>query len=144
MNTDKFKKTAFFIIGIAAVLSFSAILVNKNLKDPKLFGPEIKFDTSEQHFGDVPQGPKLEGTYEFTNTGKNVLEIQNVTTSCGCTGAIVDGKKDYQPGEQGKIKFTFNTEGRLGHNEKTITVFSNDMKHPTETLKFDCNIVAQK
>lgn len=144
MNSSKIKKTAFIIIGIAVIFSFSAILINKNIHDPKLFGPEIAFDNAEQHFGDVPQGPKLEGTFEFTNTGKNVLEIQNVTTSCGCTGAVVDGKKEYQPGEKGKIKFTFNTEGRMGHNEKTISVFSNDMKHPTETLKFDCNIVTKQ
>ena len=144
MNTDRIKKTAFFIVGIAIIVSFSAILISKNLKDPRLFGPEIKFDKVSQSFGDVPQGPKLDGTFEFTNTGKNVLEIQNVTTSCGCTGAVVDGKKEFEPGEKGTIKFTFNTEGRTGHNEKTITVFSNDMKHPTENLKFDCNIVTQK
>lgn len=144
MNTDKIKKTTFFIIGLAVIISFSAILVHKNLKDPRLFGPEITFDKPEQHFGDVPQGPKLEGTFEFTNTGRNDLEIKKVTTSCGCTGAIVDGKKEYEPGEKGKIKFTFNTEGRLGHNAKTITVFSNDMKHPNESLKFDCNIVTKQ
>jgi hypothetical protein len=142
MNADKVKKILFFAAGIALIALFSAFLVSKNLKDPKLFGPEITFDVESQSFGDVPQGPKLEGTFVFTNTGKNQLEIKNVTTSCGCTGAVVDEKKDFEPGEKGKIKFTFNTEGRFGHNEKTITVFSNDSKHPTKEVKFDCDITA--
>jgi len=141
MNTDKIKKISFFVIGLAVVFSFSAILVSKNLKDPKLFGPAITFEKDKMSLGDVPQGPKVEGTFEFTNTGQNQLEIKNVTTSCGCTGAVVDEKKVFEPGENGKIKFTFNTEGRMGTNEKTITVFSNDPKNPSKNLVFDCNIV---
>jgi hypothetical protein len=144
MNTDKIKKTAFFIIGLAVIFSFSAILISKNMKDPRLFGPEIAFKVEKQSFGEVPQGPKLEGSFVFTNTGKNILEVKNVTTSCGCTGAVVDGKKEFQPGEEGAIKFTFNTEGRLGHNEKTITVYTNDMKNPTKNVSFDCDIVNGK
>ena len=141
MNADKIKKILFFVAGIALITFFSAFLISKNLKDPKLFGPEITFEKEMQSFGDVPQGPKVEGTFIFTNTGKNPLEIKSVTTSCGCTGAVVDEKKVFEPGEQGRIKFTFNTEGRLGHNEKVITVLSNDVKHPSKEVKFDCNIL---
>lgn len=142
MKSDKIKKILFFFAGIALIAVFSAFLISKNLKDPKLFGPEITFEKESQSFGQVPQGPKLEGTFIFTNTGRNQLEIKNVTTSCGCTGAVVDEKKVFDPGEQGKIKFTFNTEGRTGHNEKVITVFSNDIKHPSKEVKFDCEITA--
>lgn len=141
MKADKVKKVLFFIAGIALITVFSAFLISKNLKDPRLFGPEITFEKESQSFGQIPQGPKLEGTFIFTNTGRNQLEIKNVTTSCGCTGAVVDEKKVFEPGEQGKIKFTFNTEGRMGHNEKVITVFSNDTKHPSKEVKFDCEIM---
>ncbi len=142
MKTEKIKKITFFVIGIAVILSFSAILVSKNMKDPKLFGPVITFEKDKQSFGDVPQGPKLEGTFAFTNTGQNSLEIKNVTTSCGCTGAVVDEKKVFEPGEKGTIKFTFNTEGRMGHQEKTITVFSNDGKNPSKNIVLECNILS--
>lgn len=143
MNTDKIKKITFFAIGIAIIFSFSAILVSKNMKDPRIFGPVLMFEKEKQSYGEVPQGPKLEGTFVFTNAGENQLEIKNVTTSCGCTGAVVDEKKVFEPGEKGSIKFTFNTEGRLGHQEKTITVFSNDAKNPSKNITLDCEIVAQ-
>jgi len=142
MDTAKIKKITFFIIGIAVVFSFSAILISKNMKDPKLFGPVLTFEMEKQSFGEVPQGPKLEGTFIFTNTGQNQLEIKNVTTSCGCTGAVVDDKKVFEPGESGKLKFTFNTEGRMGHQEKIITVFSNDVKNPSKNITLECEIVA--
>lgn len=142
MDTAKIKKITFFVIGIAIVFSFSAILVSKNMKDPRLFGPVLTFEKERQSFGEIPQGPKLEGTFIFTNTGQNQLEIKNVTTSCGCTGAVVDEKKVFEPGESGKLKFTFNTEGRMGHQEKTITVFSNDAKSPSKIITLECEIIA--
>jgi hypothetical protein len=54
---------------------------------------------------------------------------------------VVDEKKEFAAGEKGRVKFTFNTEGRNGVNEKSITVVSNDMKNPNKTVSFTCNIV---
>jgi hypothetical protein len=71
------------------------------------------------------------------------LLIKKVAPGCGCTGVVMDDKKEYQPGETGKIKFTFNTEGRNGVNEKTITVESNDPHNITKQLSFKCNIVVK-
>lgn len=139
--TGKTGKVVFFILGIALVAAFSAFLVNKNLHDPKFVPPAITFKEEKLSLGDVKQGPIVNGEFEFTNTGRSVLEIKSVKPSCGCTGVIADEKKEYQPGETGKIKFTFNTEGRTGMNEKNITVETNDPKAPTKSVSFSCNIV---
>lgn len=144
MVTNKIKKVLFFTAGLALIFVFSAFLISKNLKDPRVMAPVITFAEEKHDYGDVPQGPKLEGTFEFTNTGENVLVIKNVTTSCGCTGAMVDEKKEFAPGEKGRVKFTFNTEGRSGSNTKTITVQSNDPVNPNKTLTLVCNIVPGK
>lgn len=141
MNSDKSKKIAFFSFGLILIIAFSAFLVNKKMHDPSLFGPSITFNVEKQDYGEVKQGPKIDGFFEFTNTGKQKLIITNVSASCGCTSAIVDEKKEFEPGEKGKIKFTFNTEGRSGVNEKTITVESNDLKNPRKVISFTCNIV---
>jgi hypothetical protein len=140
MNS-KIGKIAFFVIGIILVGAFSAFLVNKNMHDPRLNPPAISFASEKIDLGDVKQGPQVTGEFEFTNTGKNVLVISNVSTSCGCTGVVSDEKKEYQPGEKGKIKFTFNTEGRHGVNEKSLTVYSNDPNNPTKSVSFTCNII---
>jgi hypothetical protein len=136
------KKAVFLSFGLVIVFAVSAFLVNKNLHDPKLFGPSLKFTEEKKDFGDVKQGPVLEGYFEFTNTGKLPLVIKNITTSCGCTGAMVDEKREFQPGEKGRIKFSFNTEGRMGKNEKSITIESNDLKNPRKTISFSCNIIS--
>jgi hypothetical protein len=144
METNKTKKIIFFAAGLVLIFVFSAFLVSKNLKDPRIVAPVLTFKEDRHDFGDVPQGPKLEGVFEFTNTGENILVIKNVTTSCGCTGAMVDEKKEFAPGESGKIKFTFNTEGRMGLNTKTITVDSNDPVNPKVILTLICNIASGK
>lgn len=143
MNS-KIGKISFLTVGVVLVFAFSAFLVNKNLKDPKLFGPIITFSVDKFDFGDVKQGPVLEGTFEFKNTGQQVLVIKNIAPSCGCTGVVSDEKKEFQPGETGKVKFTFNTEGRTGVNSKTINVESNDPKTPSKTLTFSCAINPDK
>ena len=141
MNNSKFKKITFLSIGLLMVFAFSAFLISKNLKDPKFSGPKIEFVTEKIAFGDVKVGPKVEGEFEFKNVGKDKLIIQNIQPSCGCTGVIIDEKKEFLTGETGKIKFTFNTEGRMGINEKTISVVSNDATTPTKVISFTCNVV---
>ncbi len=135
------KKSIFFFVGLAVVILFSAFLINKNLKDPSLTSPQIKFTELKKSLGDVAQGPQIDGTFEFTNTGEGILVIGNVSTSCGCTGAMVDEKKEFQPNETGKIKFTFNTQGRQGPSDKTITVATNDPQNPNVVLTLSCNVL---
>ncbi len=144
MKTGKAGKILFLIVGILMVGAFSAFLVNKNLHDPKTNPPVMTFTQEKIQFGDVPQGPQVTGEFEFTNTGKSVLVIKKIQPACGCTGLVADEKKEFQPGETGKIKFTFNTEGRSGINEKTITIESNDMAHPTKVVSFNANIIPPK
>lgn len=143
MENIKFSKIIFFSAGIILVVLFSAFLVNKNLNNPKFIPPNMEFVKEKIDFGKIPQGPMVEGEFEFTNTGRSMLEIKKITPACGCTGLIADEKKEYQPGESGKIKFTFNTEGRSGHNEKTITIETNIPDNPTKIVSFSADIFTQ-
>jgi len=63
-----------------------------------------------------------------------------VQTSCGCTGATVGEKTEYKRNESGEIKVNFNTQGRSGHQEKTIIVYSNDPETPMKNLTITCEI----
>jgi Protein of unknown function (DUF1573) len=140
MITNKAGKILFLILGIALVGTFSAFLINKNVKDPKFTSPVITFTEEKIMLGEVPQGPVVNGEFEFKNTGEGLLVIKKISAACGCTGLVANEKNEYQPGEMGKIKFTFNTEGRSGTNEKTITVETNDPKTPSKVLTFACSI----
>lgn len=100
----------------------------------------IKFDDVNYDFGVVKQGEKLEHIYKFTNEGVCKLVIISVQPSCGCTGVVMDEKKEFSSGEEGEIKITYNTEGRQGVNTKTVTVNTNDLVNPVITLTFKCEI----
>lgn len=143
MGNNKTKKIIFLVFGLLIVFAFSAFLVSKNMKDPKLSGPVIKFNEEKHDFGNVPEGPQIETVFELTNMGEDTLKVKNVTTSCGCTGAMMDEKRSFLAGEKGKIRVTFNTQGRSGITDKTITVESNDPKNSIKTLTISCNIVKQ-
>ena len=81
---------------------------------------EMKFE-----FGSVKQGEIVEHTFNFKNTGTEPLVISNVGVSCGCTTPEYT-KDPVLPGKTGKITARFNTSGKLGQQNKVLTVSSNN------------------
>ncbi len=102
---------------------------------------KILFEYESHDFGKVEQGIQLEYSFKFINEGAVPLFIKKVQPSCGCTGAVTDGENEYSEGESGTIKITFNTQGREGHQEKQVHVFSNDTENPDKVLTFSCEVV---
>ncbi|MBI1852679.1 MAG: DUF1573 domain-containing protein [Planctomycetes bacterium] len=96
--------------------------------------PTIVFDEMEFDFGTVFAGEKVEHHYPFKNTGKGTLNVSSVKGSCGCTVAQAS-KNSLAPGETADVKAVFDSTGRPGQNDKTITVTSNDPKNPQVILK---------
>ena len=76
------------------------------------------------NFGTINEGDKVERSFKFINTGKKALVISNATASCGCT-VPEKPEQPIKPGETGIIKVVFNSQGKEGHQEKTITVTAN-------------------
>ena len=137
---SKAAKAGFFVLGMLMISAVMFFLLNNSKISASVSSSKLLFDEEYHDFGKVPQGPQLEYTYKFTNKGKSPLIIEKVQPSCGCTGATTDGKNEYAKGESGEIKVTFNTQGRTGHQEKHIVVFSNDPEKPQMDLKFVCDI----
>ena len=137
-------KTIYFAIGIIAIviLMIALITFTNSKLTASTENAKILFTEETHDFGKVEQGVTLEYSYKFTNEGDEALKIEKVQPSCGCTGATTDGKIEYTEGESGEIKITFNTQGREGHQEKHIKVFTNDKENPQKDLKFVCDIVS--
>lgn len=89
--------------------------------------PVISVDDVEFSFGKITQGEKVEHTYVLTNSGKSDLQIRKVKASCGCT-AVQPEKNIISPGESVNIKTVFNSAGKLGNQNKTVTIITNDPK----------------
>ena len=89
--------------------------------------PILSVDDAEFKFGKIQQGEKVEHTYVLTNSGKSDLQIRKVKASCGCT-AVQPEKRIIAPGESVNIKTVFNSAGKLGNQNKTVTIITNDPK----------------
>lgn len=102
-------------------------------------GPEITFEESTFDFGDINQGDKVEHIFAFENTGDAPLIITNVQVTCGCT-ATEWKREPILPGEKSTIKVNFNSAGKMGRQNKVITVVSNSVA-PLNQVKIVTNVL---
>ncbi|MBR5989294.1 DUF1573 domain-containing protein [Prevotella sp. lc2012] len=87
---------------------------------------EIKFEKLTHDFGTFSEkNPVVTYTFIYTNVGEQPLVINQAVASCGCTVPEYT-KTPVKPGEQGKLKVTYNGTGKFpGHFKKSITVRTN-------------------
>jgi len=74
------------------------------------------------------------------NTGTDSLKISDVSTSCGCTAAMMSTQR-IAPGDSGKLDIKFNGTNYQGRVEKLISMTTNDTSKKYVTLKFSANVV---
>jgi hypothetical protein len=92
---------------------------------PAWSAPQLRVESLEYDFGEVIQGDKVDHTFRFRNVGDEVLIIESVHSSCGCTAALLSSKR-IAPGDTGEIKTTFDSKNFRDAIQKTITLQSND------------------
>ncbi len=90
--------------------------------------PIMSFQDTVHNFGTIHEDEVVQYEFAFTNTGQTPLFITNASGSCGCT--VPDYPRDaVAPGKSGVIKVTFNSAGKSGHQEKSVTIHANTMKN---------------
>ncbi len=100
-------------------------------------------DSADKNFGKIAEGKKLEVSFRFRNSGDKPLVIQRVQPSCGCTVAE-QPHEPVMPGKEGEIKASFNSEGRVGQNHKTLYVFANTKGTQSHELHFEVEVEKKK
>ncbi|MGB0882196.1 MAG: DUF1573 domain-containing protein [Vicingaceae bacterium] len=86
--------------------------------------PFFEFVEEVKEFGTITQGESVSTTFRFKNVGKSDLIISSAQGSCGCT--VPEWPKEpIKPGAEGKISVTFNSTGKQGLQNKTITLVAN-------------------
>lgn len=104
------------------------------LKDTARF-TTIQWLDSSRDYGKVTEGQKLDVSFRFRNTGATPLVIGRVQPSCGCTVAA-GPSAPIAPGAEGQIKASFNSEGRVGINHKSLLVTANTKGSQSFSLQF--------
>ncbi|MEO0468884.1 MAG: DUF1573 domain-containing protein [Bacteroidota bacterium] len=84
----------------------------------------VEWTDEEYNYGKVSEGTKVTYQFRFKNTGTEPLTLTRVKPSCGCTTPTYS-KDPVAPGEDGFIDVSFNTSGKSGVQNKTVTVTGN-------------------
>lgn len=95
--------------------------------------PKLMIDTKVYDFGKIEQGTSVSTSFTLINNGKSDLSIRKTHASCGCTIASLE-KDTIAPGEELKLSITFNSAGRRGNQQKSITIYSNDPVAPVQRV----------
>jgi len=128
-----FRKLIYLILmGVPVFLSGMVYAQQKE-------GPLFEFEEDSYDFGDLEQGKKVEHTFIFKNTGNQSLVISNIVTTCGCT-APTWPKDPLRPGEKGEIKVAFNSTGKIGKQNKVITILSNSV-NGRDRITIQANVI---
>lgn len=101
--------------------------------------PKVEFKETSRDFGRIKQGEVVSHEFTFRNSGKGILVVKNVSTSCGCTAALVS-QKELSPGQEGKIKVSFDSRGYAGKVIKYIYLESNDPSRPRQELTITAEV----
>ena len=89
---------------------------------------EVSIDKTVIDFGSFPEEEKQERSFVLTNTGKGLLVIQDVVTSCGCT-KVEYSKEPVRPNGTLEVKVIYEAEKAERFN-KTVTVYCNSRNSP--------------
>lgn len=120
--------TLFTFVVVVFAAAQAPVVQSNTIKEDKLKLKESEFD-----FGKIAQGKPVTHVFEVVNTGNEILSLENVQASCGCT--TPEWSKDpIAPGASQKITVGYNaaTEGPF---EKSITVFYNKGQMKTILIK---------
>lgn len=128
------------VLSIVALVFSATFAVNaqEGAKTENPNAPEFKFEKEEYNFGTIKQGESVTYEFKFKNTGKDPLIITEAHGSCGCTVPQYP-KEPIKKGQEGVIKVTFNSAGKMNAQDKTVTITSN-AKTPTKILHIKGNV----
>jgi Protein of unknown function (DUF1573) len=83
-----------------------------------------KFDETSHDWGTIAEGEKMTHVFKFKNTGTNDMIISDAHGSCGCT--VPEWPKEpIKPGKSSQIKVIFDSKGKAGDQNKSVTITAN-------------------
>jgi hypothetical protein len=104
--------------------------------------PILKVDKPYVSLGRITEGDSVFHTFNFKNTGNLPLKIISVNASCGCTTPKWT-TEIIQPGKRGFIRVKFDSKGKEGKLQKSITAYCNTL--PAENrMAFKVEVLPKK
>ena len=124
-------------LGLAVLLLAAEVPVPATPGAPRIAVEPAAFD-----FGRVVPQRTLHRQFSVRNFGSADLDIERVTTSCGCTAALLDHKV-VKPGGSAALRVSFETRNYTGKVTRSVLIKSNDPARPTLELKLEATVTPE-
>ncbi len=92
----------------------------------KILSPVFDFDRIERD-------SIYSTTFTITNAGQSELQVRQVEGNCTCIRTSID-KMSIKSGKEATVTVWFDTTGRLGNQQKSVTVYTNDPISPAQRI----------
>ena len=99
---------------------------------------KVELDKEIHDFGTISEGDRVETEFIIKNIGDSDLMIYEAKGSCGCT-VPEPPKEPIKPGDSAPIKVSFDSKGKPGAQEKTVTLKTNTA-NGHEMFKIKANV----
>ncbi len=117
-----------FIYVFAALLTISGWIADANAQLTVVGGNEVSFGKIYQ------TGEMVHKVITLKNAGSDSISIKRVSTSCGCTAALL-ADSALAPGQVTEVKIQFNPTGYIGGVTKYVYISNSDPKDQLMTVK---------
>jgi len=104
---------------------------SNTVKTASADAPAFKFVKESFDFGEITDGEKVSYDFKFTNIGKSPLIITNAIATCGCTVPEYP-KEPVAPGAEGILRVVFDSSGKVGMQNKVVTITANTVPETTQ------------
>ena len=105
----------------------------------KVLTPKIQMDEEIFDFGEMKEGESVTHDFILKNIGGANLIISSAKGSCGCT--VPEWPKEpIAKEEEATIKVTFNSKGKSGKQNKTVTLVTNAIPN-TKVITITGNVI---
>lgn len=124
----------FFLLGAFLISSYAEPAAQNLAREEK------EEDAARAwNFGRAKEGKVLIHKFEFRNTRKTALKIENITTSCGCTVSQA-AKKELAPNEATLIEVKFDTKGYSGPTKQFVYLATDDPEEPVARFTVEADV----
>lgn len=108
-------------------------------REELLRAPVLKIPVSTFDMGKVGQHQDARKSITISNEGRSRLEIAAVQPNCECI-TVTPSANELKPGDQATLEIVFNPRDRVGTQQKSITVYSNDPQNPAQRITFNAYV----
>jgi hypothetical protein len=102
--------------------------------------PRIAVEPASFDFGHLRPRHRVQRAFVVKNFGSADLQITNVSTTCGCTAALLD-RQTLKPGRSATLRVTFDTRDDKGKVYRSVVLESNDPARPKVEVKLEATVI---